>query len=42
MSDDVTFLRQLVRDSIEIKAQTEIDITDEVEIEMLEQMQVNS
>lgn len=40
MSDDVTFLSQIVRDSMEIQAQETLDKTDDPELDVLKPLQV--
>lgn len=40
MSDDVTFLSQLVRDSMELQAQEVLNKTDQGEIDIMEPLQV--
>ena len=42
MSDDVTFLSQLTRDSMELQAQEKLDRTDEQDIDIMKTMQVSS
>ena len=42
MSDDVTFLSQLVRDSMELQAQDALGKTDDREFEVMMPLQVHS
>lgn len=40
MSDDVNFLRQIVRDSMELQAQDAVEKTDEQDLDNLKPLQV--
>lgn len=40
MSDDVNFLRQIVRDSMELQAQDVVEKTDEQDLDNLKPLQV--
>lgn len=42
MSDDVTFLRQLFRDSMELQAQEELNKTDDREPDIMKPLQVRA
>lgn len=41
MSDDVTFLSELVRDSMELQAQEELSKTDDREFDIMKPLQVH-